>query len=123
MVASQRLWLVHELGDRQDRFQVLMLKLSFFVASLSSMEITRLSDEGQVTIPETLRTAHRWEAGQELVAIDVGDGILQKPKKPFAETTLAQVAGCLRYQGNPKSLDELDDAIRQGIMERANFIT
>ncbi|MDX2216418.1 MAG: AbrB/MazE/SpoVT family DNA-binding domain-containing protein [Oculatellaceae cyanobacterium bins.114] len=82
------------------------------------MEITRLSNEGQVTIPKALRTAHHWEAGQELVAINVGDGILLKPKKPFAETTLAQVAGCLRYQGKPKSLDELDDAIRQGVMEQ-----
>ena len=82
------------------------------------MEVTRLSRQGQVIIPKALRTAQHWETGQELVAIDVGDGILLKPKKPFPETTLAQVAGCLKYQGNPKSLDELDDAIRQGVTEQ-----
>ena len=82
------------------------------------MEVTRLSSEGQVVIPKALRTAHHWEAGQELIAIDVGDGILLKPKKPFPETTLAQVAGCLKYQGKPKSLEELDDAIRQGVREQ-----
>lgn len=54
----------------------------------------------------------------ELSAIDVGDGILLKPKKPFLETTLAQVAGCLKYKENPKSLDELEDAIRLGVMEQ-----
>lgn len=81
------------------------------------MEVTRLSSKGQVIIPKALRAAHHWEAGQELIAIDVGDGILLKPKKPFSETTLAQVAGCLKYQGNPKSLDELEDAICQGVAE------
>ena len=82
------------------------------------MEVTRLSSKGQVIIPKALRAAHHWEAGQELIAIDVGDGILLKPKKPFPETTLVQVAGCLKYRGKPKSLDELEDGIRQGVMEQ-----
>ncbi|MGJ3246960.1 MAG: AbrB/MazE/SpoVT family DNA-binding domain-containing protein [Elainellaceae cyanobacterium] len=82
------------------------------------MEVTRLSNQGQVIIPKKLRDAHHWEAGQELIAIDVGDGILLKPQKPFPETTLAQVAGCLEYQGKPKSLDDIDNAIRQGVMEQ-----
>ena len=48
------------------------------------MEVTRLSNTGQVIIPKALRDAHRWEAGQELIAIDMGDGILLKPKKPIS---------------------------------------
>ncbi len=43
--------------------------------------------------------------------------IIPKPQKPFPETTLDQVAGCLKYSGKPKSLDELEDAIRQGATE------
>lgn len=82
------------------------------------MEVTRLSSQGQVIIPKALRSAQHWETGQELIAIDVGDGILLKPKKPFPETMLAQVAGCLKYGGKPKSLDELEDAIRPGVMEK-----
>ena len=82
------------------------------------MEVTQLSNTGQVIIPKALRDAHRWEAGQELIAIDMGDGILLKPKKPFRETTLDNVAGCLKYRGKPKSLDELEDAIRQGVEEQ-----
>jgi AbrB family looped-hinge helix DNA binding protein len=82
------------------------------------MEVTHLSNTGQVIIPKALRDAHRWEAGQELIAIDMGDGILLKPKKPFQETTLEDVAGCLKYTGNPKSIDELEDAIRQGVEEQ-----
>ncbi|WP_414585143.1 AbrB/MazE/SpoVT family DNA-binding domain-containing protein [Scytonema sp. PCC 10023] len=81
------------------------------------MEITKVSNSGQVIIPEQLRKSHGWEAGQELIVIDTGDGILLKPKKPFAETTLNEVAGCLKYQGTPKSLDDMDDAIRQDVEE------
>jgi AbrB family looped-hinge helix DNA binding protein len=84
------------------------------------MELTRLSSQGQVIIPKALRASHHWEVGQELMAIDVGDGILLKPKKPFPETTLTQVAGCLKYQGKPKTLDELEDAIRQGVQSQCH---
>ncbi|HIK06585.1 MAG TPA: AbrB/MazE/SpoVT family DNA-binding domain-containing protein [Trichormus sp. M33_DOE_039] len=81
------------------------------------MEITKISNEGQVILPEELLKASGWEIGQELIAINMGDGILLKPKKPFAETTLNDVAGCLKYQGAPKSLEDMNDAIRQGIEE------
>ncbi|NJN12000.1 MAG: AbrB/MazE/SpoVT family DNA-binding domain-containing protein [Richelia sp. RM2_1_2] len=73
------------------------------------MEITKISNEGQVIIPEQLRKSHGWETGQELIIIDTGDGVLLKPKQPFAETTLNEVAGCLKYQGTPKSLDDMDE--------------
>ena len=79
------------------------------------MEITKISNSGKVIIPEQLRKSHGWEAGQELIVIDTGEGILLKPKKPFAGTTLNEVAACLKYQGTPKSLDDMDDAIRQGV--------
>ncbi|GBE90935.1 AbrB/MazE/SpoVT family DNA-binding domain-containing protein [Nostoc cycadae] len=81
------------------------------------MEITKVSNEGKVIIPEELLKASGWEIGQELIAINMGDGILLKPKKPFAETTLNDVAGCLKYQGVPKSLEDMNDAIHQGIEE------
>lgn len=81
------------------------------------MEITKVLNEGQVILPEELLKASGWEIGQELIAINMGDGILLKPKKPFAETTLNDVAGCLKYQGAPKSLEDMNDAICQGIEE------
>ena len=81
------------------------------------MGITKVSSSGQIIIPEQLRKSHGWEAGQELIVIDTGDGILLKPKQPFAETTLNEVAGYLKYQGIPKSVDDMDDAIRQGVEE------
>jgi AbrB family looped-hinge helix DNA binding protein len=71
------------------------------------MEITKLSNQGQITIPQILREQYHWEDGQELVIINMGDGILLKPKKPFKETTLDQVAGCLKYEGKAKTIEEI----------------
>ncbi|BAY30026.1 hypothetical protein NIES37_24740 [Tolypothrix tenuis PCC 7101] len=84
------------------------------------MEITKVSSEGQIMLPEELLKASGWEIGQELIAINLGDGILLKPKKPFAETKLHDVAGCLKYEGSPKSLEDMNYAIRQGVEESWN---
>ncbi|MCF2151306.1 AbrB/MazE/SpoVT family DNA-binding domain-containing protein [Desmonostoc muscorum LEGE 12446] len=81
------------------------------------METTKLSNEGQVIIPEALRKAYGWEVGQELIVVEMGDGILLKPKKLFPETTLNDVAGCLKYHGTPKTLEDMENAIRQGVEE------
>lgn len=82
------------------------------------MNITRLSSKGQVIIPKPLRTLHHWEAGQELVVIDAGDGILLKPKTPFAETSIKNVAACLKPKGNAKTLDDMEAAISKGIRDK-----
>ncbi|MBW4622840.1 MAG: AbrB/MazE/SpoVT family DNA-binding domain-containing protein [Cyanosarcina radialis HA8281-LM2] len=84
------------------------------------MEVTRLSKKGKVIIPKALRIARNWEAGQELIAIDVGDGILLKPKNPLPETTLSQVTECLKTGEKSKNLDELEDEICRGSMEQCD---
>lgn len=82
------------------------------------MEITRLSSKGQVIIPKALRAARNWVAGQELIAIDIGDGILLRPKRGCRLTSLADVAGCLRYKGAPKSQEDWEAAMREGVKEQ-----
>lgn len=79
------------------------------------METTKLSSKGQVVIPKSLRVAHHWKAGQELVVVDVGDGILFKTKSPFKEKNISEVASCLKFAGKTRSLDDMDSAIRKGI--------
>jgi hypothetical protein len=44
-------------------------------------------------------------------------GDLLKPSKFFSLTKLDDVAGCLKYQGKPKTLEDMDNAIRQGVEE------
>jgi AbrB family looped-hinge helix DNA binding protein len=78
---------------------------------------TRLSSKGQVIIPRQVRAAHNWKSGQELEVVDVGDGVLLKPKKPFPETTLAEVAASLGYHGKSRTIEEMEEAIRRGAKE------
>jgi AbrB family looped-hinge helix DNA binding protein len=84
------------------------------------MLTTRLSSKGQIIIPKPIRVAYQWVSGLDLVVIEMNGGILLKPKTPFLATTLKEVASCLRYQGKPKTLDDMEDAIKQGVMERFN---
>jgi AbrB family looped-hinge helix DNA binding protein len=82
------------------------------------MSTTKLSSKGQVIIPARVRASHHWEPGQELVVIDTGDGVLLKPKSPFPKSSLDEVAGCLKYEGRAKTLEEMDEAIRTGVAEQ-----
>ena len=82
------------------------------------METTRLSSKGQVVIPKSIRKAHQWGIGQEFLVEETAEGILLRPKTPFAQTTLNDVAGCLKYTGPAKSLQDMHDAIKQGIREQ-----
>ena len=82
------------------------------------MTTTKLSSKGQVIIPKPIRKAHHWDTGQELVVIDVGDGILLKPKTPFEVTDIDEAASCLKYAGPAKSIDDMDQAIQKGILEQ-----
>ncbi len=84
------------------------------------MEITKLSSKGQVIIPKPVRSAHDWKIGQELVVIDMGDGILLRPRTPFSTTNIRDVASCLKFTGKPKTLAEMENAIKKGITESNN---
>ncbi|QXE23483.1 transcriptional regulator, AbrB family [Richelia sinica FACHB-800] len=35
------------------------------------MEITKLSAQGEVIIPQSLREAHHWDAGQEFIILEI----------------------------------------------------
>lgn len=77
------------------------------------METTKLSSKGQVIIPKAFRVSHNWEAGLELMVSEVDGGILLRPKGPFEETMLEQVAGCLEHKGKSKTQDDIDAAMKK----------
>lgn len=76
------------------------------------MQRTRLSSKGQVTLPKSVRDAHRWQPGTEFVVEDLPDGVVLRALKPFAPSRLEDVAGSLRYTGKAKTLAQMDAAIR-----------
>jgi AbrB family looped-hinge helix DNA binding protein len=81
------------------------------------MEKTRLSNKGQVVIPKAVRVFHGWETGLEFVIENVGDGIKLKPIKPYKETKIDEVIGCVGYAGPKKSLKDIEAAIAKGAKE------
>lgn len=78
------------------------------------MNKTKLSSKGQVIIPKSSRDMHHWEEGQELMVIDTDEGVLLKPVKAFPSAKLDELAGCLRYSSTAKTIEEMEQAIRQG---------
>lgn len=83
------------------------------------MATTVLSSKGQIIIPKPIREAHHWKPGQRFEVIESGDAIQLRPVEPFPESTLVDVAACLRYEGKAKTLAEMEEAIRKGAQEVA----
>lgn len=82
------------------------------------METTKLSSKGQVIIPKALRSSHRWETGLELMVIDTGDGVLLKPKAPFAPSELSDVAGMFKGRVKAKSDAAIETALKQDLRSK-----
>ncbi|HUY26205.1 MAG TPA: AbrB/MazE/SpoVT family DNA-binding domain-containing protein [Candidatus Binataceae bacterium] len=82
------------------------------------MESTRLSSKGQIILPKSVRDARRWRPGTEFIVEETADGVLLRPAKPFAPSRLEDVAGCLRYAGKPKTIGQMDMAIRAEVKAR-----
>jgi AbrB family looped-hinge helix DNA binding protein len=79
------------------------------------MDITRLSEKGQIVIPKRVRTAYGWEPGLEFVVEETDDGIKLKPIKPFKTTRINDVLGCLKYKGPRKSVKDMETALAKGV--------
>jgi AbrB family looped-hinge helix DNA binding protein len=78
-----------------------------YLTLVAVMPITHLSSRGQIVIPKSIREAHNWTAGQEFEIVESGNALVLRPKKPFPETTLDEVAGCLEYDGPPIPVEQL----------------
>lgn len=75
------------------------------------METTKLSSKGQVVLPSAVRLARRWKPGMKLAVESRPEGVLLRPLKPFAETSLDDVVGSAGYKGPRKTLRDMENAI------------
>ncbi len=82
------------------------------------METTVLSTKGQLILPKNIREARAWGPGTQFVVQETKDGILLRPAGLFPETSLDQVAGCLRTTGKAKTLAQMDAAIAGELKRR-----
>lgn len=76
------------------------------------METTKLSSKGQVVLPRSVRVGRKLKPGVVFSVEDVPEGILLRPLKVFAPTTLEQTFGCLPYRGKAKSVAEMDAIVQ-----------
>ena len=82
------------------------------------METTKLSSKGQVILPASIRAAKHWQAGVEFAVESTAEGVLLRPLKPGAATTLDEVIGCAGYTGKTHSVEDMDAAITAEIQSR-----
>lgn len=82
------------------------------------MASARLSTKGQIVIPKQLRDARKWAAGMDIDCINTPEGILLKPKSPPKRYTLDDVIGIARYDGPPKTLEDMQRGIDEALAER-----
>jgi len=82
------------------------------------MENTRLSTKGQIILPKNIRTSRAWVPGTEFTVEETGDGVLLRPTGRFPQTSLDQVAGCLRPRRKSKTVAQMHAAIRREVIRR-----
>lgn len=85
---------------------------------MSAKPTTIMSTKGQVILPKAVRDQRRWSPGTRLTVEDTPDGVLLKAAPLFEPTSVDQVYGCLKYDGSPKTLEEMDAAVDAAIRER-----
>ena len=80
---------------------------------------TIVSARGQITLPKANRDRGRWSAGTRLTVEDAAEGIILRPAPHFPATTIDHVFGCLRHDGRPLALEELEAAVAVEAKRRA----
>ena len=72
---------------------------------------TAVSTKGQVVLPKPIRQALGWEPGARLVVERTPDGVQLKRAALFPRTRVEDVAGCLAFDGEPKSLADMEAGV------------
>ena len=79
------------------------------------MATTRLSSKGQLIIPKEIRDRHGWREGTELEVEDRDEAVLLRRKKPWPPSRIEDVRGCLKYDGPPVSIEDMNAGV-DGLM-------
>lgn len=77
------------------------------------METTKVSTKGQVVLPKSVRDAQKWETGQELAVIAMGDCVILRKAPKKAGAGWGSIAGMLsRYRKDkPVTDEEMHEAV------------
>lgn len=79
----------------------------------SPLKTTVLSTKGQVVLPAAVRAECNWRPGTRL-NVEVKGGVVTLSAAPlFKPTTFDEVSGCLRYDGPPISVEEMNERFKE----------
>ena len=81
------------------------------------MARTRISSKGQVVLPKEVRDRQGWSAGTELEVEAQGNIVVLRPLRPIPRTTLAEIVGCIPYDGPSVSVEQMDAAVEEAARE------
>lgn len=81
------------------------------------MQTAHLSNKRHIIIPKDILESYHLEAGQQLDIEITAQGILLKIQHNTVKTNLEDLIGCTGYQGQAKTLEEMDTAIEDGIIK------
>jgi AbrB family looped-hinge helix DNA binding protein len=82
------------------------------------MHTSRLSSKGQVIIPKAIRDAHSLDSGVVLAFEDHSDHIVIRVVPAVPRTTVDDLIGILRWDGPPKSIEDMEAGIARGARAR-----
>jgi AbrB family looped-hinge helix DNA binding protein len=82
------------------------------------METTKLSSKGQIVLPKSIRDELDWPVGSDLTVERCADSVVLRRKQAIRPTTVAEVAGMLKYDGPPVSLEDMQRGIDEAMHER-----
>jgi bifunctional DNA-binding transcriptional regulator/antitoxin component of YhaV-PrlF toxin-antitoxin module len=69
-------------------------------------------------VPKPIRDALRWHAGTELIVEPGEDYFVVRRDRQLRPTTIDEVAGCLKYDGPPVSVEDMERAVEEELEER-----
>jgi len=75
------------------------------------METVMLGNQGQLVLPEAIRSVYQWVEGTKFFIWDTGSEIVIKPVSPFPVSQLEPPDTPSVYQGAPLTLEEMEKAI------------
>ena len=82
----------------------------------------KISSKGQLVLPKAVRDAYGLGPGSEVEVESAGDVIVLRPqrKKAHKTYTIDEVAGFLKYDGPPVTLEDMERAIEDEARRKWN---
>lgn len=85
---------------------------------MTSKPTTVVSTKGQVILPKAVRESQAWTPGTRLTVEETAEGVLLRAAPLFPPTRMEDVFGMLKYDGPPKTLEEMEAGIAAEVRER-----